>query len=311
MKRFSTFLNVVVLLFTMNSFAQMTSIQGVVSNLPSSSPISISSTLTTSWGNSFYYSTLTDSSGFYNFSNLDIDSLMQFQSNSFTVYLVDCTGDTLQQSVQGVINPGDVVTLDFDYCPPTSACSAEFSLTQTDPNTQAFTPNQAWLVDASTGSNLTYTWDFGDGTTGTGSNLSHSYTGTGPYTLCLTVDDGAGCVDTYCDTLSVDPTTGVITKMASGFTIHIGQGNLGTPEIEASSLTVYPNPTSDILFLQLDSDISDAANYSITDLNGRSIVREQLKASTVQIDVSTLPAGTYIVKVQDKDNSLVQKITIQ
>lgn len=224
----------------------------------------------------------------------------------------DCTGSPTQDTIFGTINLGSVEVMDLDYCPSSvTACSANFILTQTDSITQAFTPNQAWLVDESTGSNLTYSWDFGDGTTGTGLNLSHTYTGNGPFIQCLTVDDGAGCMDTFCDTLSVDTTTGVITKLASGFTVHVGEGNLGTEEIETPSLTVYPNPVSDVLFLQLDAEVSHEANYSLTDLNGRTIIREQLKASTVQIDVSTLPAGTYIVKVQDQNNNLVQKITIE
>ena len=308
MKRFSIFLTIAVaFLFSMNTFAQMTSIQGTVSNIPSGSSVTLNGYLTTPGGTPFSYSTLTDSSGFYSFSNLDIDSLMQFQTNIFTVYLIDCNGDTLQQSAQGVINPGGIATLDFDYCP----CSASFTFNQTDPNTQNFTPNQAWLVDGSTGTNLTYMWDFGDGTTGTGLNLSHAYTGNGPYTLCLTVDNGAGCSSTFCDTLSVDPITGVISKLADGFTVHIGDGNLGTIEIETPVLTVYPNPVSDVLFLQLDIEVLDNVTYSLTDLNGRTIIREQLNGSTAQIDVSTLASGTYIVKVQDQKNSLIQKITIE
>ena len=311
MKRFSIFLNVAVaLLFSMNSFAQ-TSIQGTVSNLLSGSPVSLNYTLTTSWGTSFSDSTWTDSLGFYSFSNMDIDSLMLFQGNTFTVYLEDCNGVTIQQSVQGVINYGTIVTLDFDYCASTPiACSAGFIFNQTNPSTQAFTPNQAWLVDASTGTSLTYSWDFGDGTTGTGLNLSHAYTGNGPYTLCLTVDDGAGCMDTFCDTLSVD-STGVISKLASGFTVHVGSGNLGTTEIETPILKVYPNPARTVLFLQLDMEVFENVNYSLTDLSGRTIIHEQLKESTVQMDVSTLPAGSYIVKVQDQKNSLIQKITIE
>lgn len=312
MRKFSTFLSfAVALLFSLNTYAQMTTVQGTVSNLPSGSPISISSSLVTSWGSSFYYSTFTDSLGFYSFSNLEIDSLMQF-SSTFTVYLIDCNGDTLQDSAQGSISPGSIVTMDFDYCfSAPAACSAGFTFNQTDPMTMAFTPNQAWLVNGSTGTNLTYSWDFGDGSTGTGLNLSHTYSGNGPYTLCLTVDDGAGCMDTYCDTLSVDSTTGIISKMASGFTVHVGNGNLGTVEIENPTLTVYPNPTSDVLYLQLDTEVSDNVIYNLTDLNGRSIIREQLKASTTQIDVSMLPSGSYIIKVQDQKNSLVQKITIE
>ncbi|MSQ03428.1 MAG: PKD domain-containing protein [Myxococcales bacterium] len=43
---------------------------------------------------------------------------------------------------------------------------------------------------------LTYTWDFGDGSTGTGATASHTYVDDGSYTWTLTVDDGDGGTDT-------------------------------------------------------------------------------------------------------------------
>ena len=300
------------LLFSLNTFAQLTIVQGTVYNIPTDSTVTVHANLSNP-SSPFNFTTVTDSSGFYSFSNADIDSMLQFPNSVFMVFLMqDCTGNPTQDTIFGVINSGSVEIMNLDYCPSTpTTCSAGFSFNQTDPITQTFTPNQAWLMNESTGSNLTYSWDFGDGTTATGlNNLSHSYSGNGPYILCLTVDDGAGCIDTFCDTLSVD-TAGVITKLASGFTVHVGQGNLGTEEINTSTLTVYPNPTNDVLYLKLDFEEFIDANYILTDLNGRTIIKEQLKLSTTAIDVSTLPPGSYILKVQDQNNSLMQKVTIQ
>ncbi len=46
-----------------------------------------------------------------------------------------------------------------------------------------------------------YSWDFGDGNTGTGQNSGHLYMVMGVYTACLTITDTLGCTATYCDSL--------------------------------------------------------------------------------------------------------------
>ncbi len=43
---------------------------------------------------------------------------------------------------------------------------------------------------------LSYQWDFGDGTTSVLTNPSHTYTGTGPYTVRLIAASTQGCIDT-------------------------------------------------------------------------------------------------------------------
>ena len=51
-------------------------------------------------------------------------------------------------------------------------------------------------VTANSPGTVTYSWDFGDGYTGTGANPSHTYTYPGTYPVTLTVTNGAGCVRT-------------------------------------------------------------------------------------------------------------------
>ena len=49
------------------------------------------------------------------------------------------------------------------------------------------------------GDNLNYLWDFGDGTTGSGARVTHTYTEPGVYKVFLKVDDGSGteCSSAY------------------------------------------------------------------------------------------------------------------
>lgn len=51
----------------------------------------------------------------------------------------------------------------------------------------------------------TYSWDFGDGTTGTGQYPFHSYQSNGTYVYCVDYNiPSAGCSGTYCDTVEVN-----------------------------------------------------------------------------------------------------------
>jgi PKD repeat protein len=51
----------------------------------------------------------------------------------------------------------------------------------------------------------TFAWDFGDGSTSTSANPSHTYAASGTYYVCLTVTDtvGGGCSNTSCDSVRV------------------------------------------------------------------------------------------------------------
>lgn len=63
----------------------------------------------------------------------------------------------------------------------------------------------------------TYAWDFGDGSTASGTasypstfqSTPHTYAGPGTYVVCLTLTDAANsCSDTYCDTVIIANVTG-------------------------------------------------------------------------------------------------------
>lgn len=61
-------------------------------------------------------------------------------------------------------------------------------------------------------------------------------------------------------------------------------------------LSVYPNPAQNQIFISLSS-AAQTTTYSVFDIRGSQVLSGNISAPMGALDVSTLPAGTYVVKV--------------
>ncbi len=74
------------------------------------------------------------------------------------------------------------------------------------------------------------------------------------------------------------------------------------------SFKIYPNPTKDILFVEiLIEDSDDAIILSLTDISGRKVMEVELEdnSSTSIVDVSKLKEGVYLCKIQHGGNAIL------
>jgi hypothetical protein len=85
--------------------------------------------------------------------------------------------------------------------------------------------------------------------------------------------------------------------------------NSGIQMIENNSLSVYPNPASDRIFFQLPSNGSPLLHLTVSDNLGRQIVSRELEVNqdVIEVDVSSLSVGMYVLRVQYQDKSYVAK----
>lgn len=85
-----------------------------------------------------------------------------------------------------------------------------------------------------------------------------------------------------------------------------GEDNLGVSQVLADNVvSIYPNPTSDVVNVKTLESIN-VKSIQVVDLTGRVVSTNMDKKS---INISSLPKGTYLVKVQDTSGkTFTQKI---
>jgi len=71
-------------------------------------------------------------------------------------------------------------------------------------STSGYAPLTVVLQDSSSGTPGTWNWNFGDGTTGTGINPTHTYTTPGIYTATVVMQSTNGCPSTYSEVITVN-----------------------------------------------------------------------------------------------------------
>ena len=95
---------------------------------------------------------------------------------------------------------------------------------------------------------------------------------------------------------------GTILKTTNG-------GGMGMAQkIEEEDFKFYPNPTQDILHIDLLSikDFQDS-KIIIYDIQGQLLLQQTIKQSQIEINISSFAKGVYIIKVYNDNNIMVSK----
>ena len=81
-------------------------------------------------------------------------------------------------------------------------------------------------------------------------------------------------------------------------------------ELISASVTLYPNPASNIVYITIDNPVHrDKINsLIITDSKGAIIRKVENIQFRTEIDVSNYPTGTYIITILSNSGSIVKKV---
>lgn len=187
--------------------------------------------------------------------------------------------------------------------PPTPTnCHASFFMVPSDPTLQNWT-----IQNFSSGSGpLTYLWNFGDATTSTLANPTHTYATLGTYTVCLTVSNGT-CSDTFCATALTDSTQiGFGMKKINTVNMNVG---LKKNSAQFYDITLFPNPVSSELTISFKKSITNDLNIQILDLLGNEITSEKIYKNTYthNLNLQNLSSGLYIIQLKNNNGEILNR----
>ena len=198
---------------------------------------------------------------------------------------VECSRDTTCTQV--------VVDCSTPPCPPGSSLGfLKFSsqLTATFTNTSII----------ANGYFVTYTWDFGDGTTSNQFAPTHTYASSGKYEVCLTAElynSTGSCSITYCRKIKV-------------FGLGLMKGINRSVENSDTNLdfNLYPNPTTGKFIIEF-TDQNNAYEVAIYSIEGKLIATKDVnETNSIEFDLSDLDAGTYLIKVKSEGSTRIKRL---
>lgn len=149
-------------------------------------------------------------------------------------------------------------------------------------------PDGSFLfLDYSDNNPKEWQWNFGDGNYSTDQSPTHSYDVPKEYLVCLKVVNDFG-VDESCKSLFQ------ITNV----------GGLHTDD----KVLVYPNPFTSKITIEFKENIEEVDLIQITDLTGKVLKSINPQNGNISFDLSEVPAGFYLLKINSGDSISVQKI---
>jgi len=84
--------------------------------------------------------------------------------------------------------------------------------------------------------------------------------------------------------------------------------NVGIPESqEGLSISIYPNPASSTLNVELDAELKEGS-IEVYTMTGQFVRSYELGGSEIEIDVSDSKSGTYILIIKNREGDVGREI---
>lgn len=136
------------------------------------------------------------------------------------------------------------------------------------------------------GEGFTYIWNFTGGHYSQEQNPVHTFSSTGTFTVCLTINGPCGG-NHYCGQVSVTA--------------------LSTASAETEEIRVFPNPATTHVRIESPTEIHTVI---IRDMAGREVYRSAEMRRERQISLAGFAPGLYLLHIETADGTTAQKIKV-
>lgn len=145
-------------------------------------------------------------------------------------------------------------------------------------------------------------------------------TGTAPYYFSLGTDEISAknlSSSKPIYELVLNPTTPTKIKLFGVSDNYCGRGSIIEPSVvslalitasenfEEMQIKLFPNPTSDIIYINSDGKKAD---IELVDITGIVVLQRQIKAEQEELNISKMKAGTYFLRISKNDKQAVYKV---
>jgi hypothetical protein len=84
-----------------------------------------------------------------------------------------------------------------------------------------------------------------------------------------------------------------------------GECEVGVNEL-MKQIEIFPNPTNG--FIQINADLGGRKELTVMSISGQTVLRDSFLNKKKTLDLSSLPAGIYLIKITSKDGIVTQRI---